>query len=418
MKYITQVISCVILCTMLFSCGSTRKITKVDDLSLITNAYTQGDILFLINALEKYPLYRGYTESYLYSYDFSTKSYGHIKQYAKVAQNDVNATIFFDSLLLNKQTITIDSLSNLSIAEVGEFYKENSREHDYLKTILRETYFSDVQSLDYRNRKTLYNAFKDTDLSSDIEQPYHELRDSLLSEIKGVLIPYFNSEREMLTQIEEVVRYESQKYVDAGIEKIISAANEKNDRGLFKKIFKREEIDSYSFKEYINDIINKTYDYTHIEKLTGDRISEYIISSNKLRSMLFNQYFSDNNSKNIYISDTVINKQLVWMIGRGEVEEIQSIKNFGTALTTSALALSAIPIPHVQAVGVAADVADLIYSIWQEKGINQAIEQMANTVYNDSSHCIDNYLTDIFKSLAESQKETENNIIKIFNDEF
>jgi hypothetical protein len=164
MKYIAQVISCVILCTILFSCSSTRKITKVDDLSLITNAYTQGDILFLINALEKYPLYRGYTESYLYSYDFSTKSYGHIKQYAKVAQNDVNATIFFDSLLLNKQTITIDSLSNLSIAEVGEFYKENSHEHDYLKTILRETYFSDVQSLDYRNRKTLYNAFKDTDL--------------------------------------------------------------------------------------------------------------------------------------------------------------------------------------------------------------------------------------------------------------
>lgn len=416
MKYIAQVISSIILCTILFSCSSTRKITKVDDLSLITNAYTQGDILFLINALEKYPLYRGYTESYLYSYDFSTKSYGHIKQYAKVAQNDVNATIFFDSLLLNKQTITIDSLSNLSIAEVGEFYKENSREHDYLKTILRETYFSDVQSLDYRNRKTLYNAFKDTDLLSDIEQPYHELRDSLLSEIKGVLIPYFNSEREMLTQIEEVVRYESQKYVDAGIEKIISAANEKNDRGLFKKIFQRESMDNYSFKEYVNGVINKTYDYTHIEKLTKDRLSEYITFSNQLRAMMFNQYFSDDKKRNIYIPNSVLENQLVWVIGRDDVNEIQSIKNKGTALTVGSMALGLIP--GIGAIAIAADVADLAYGLTQDGQINQALTQMADTIYSDSSRCIDDYLTGIFKSLTESQKETENNIIKIFNDEF
>ena len=416
MKYIAQVISGIILCTILFSCSSTRKITKVDDLSLITNAYTQGDILFLINALEKYPLYRGYTESYLYSYDFSTKSYGDIKQYAKVAQNDVNATIFFDSLLLNKQTITIDSLSNLSIAEVGEFYKENSREHDYLKTILRETYFSDVQSLDYRNRKTLYNAFKDTDLSSDIEQPYHELRDSLLSEIKGVLIPYFNSEREMLTQIEEVVRYESQKYVDAGIEKIISAANEKNDRGLFKKIFQRESMDNYSFKEYVNGVINKTYDYTHIEKLTKDRLSEYITFSNQLRAMMFNQYFSDDKKRNIYIPNSVLENQLVWVIGRDDVSEIQSIKNKGTALTVGSMALGLIP--GIGAIAIAADVVDLAYGLTQDGQINQALTQMADTIYSDSSRCIDDYLTGIFKSLAESQKETENNIIKIFNDEF
>ena len=416
MKYIAQVISCVILCTILFSCSSIRKITKVDDLSLITNAYTQGDILFLINALEKYPLYRGYTESYLYSCDFSTKSYGHIKQYAEVAQNDVNATIFFDSLLLNKQTATIDSLSNLSIAEVGEFYKENSREHDYLKTILRETYFTDVQSLDYRNRKTLYNAFKDTDLSSDIEQPYHELRDSLLSEIKGVLIAYFNSEREMLTQIEEVVRYESQKYVDAGIEKIISAANEKNDRGLFKKIFRRESMDNYSFKEYVNGVINETYDYTHIEKLTKDRLSEYITSSNQLRAMMFNQYFPDDKNRNIYFPDSVLKNQLVWVIGRDDVSEIQSIKNKGTALTVGSIALGLVP--GIGAIAIAADVADLAYGLTQDGQINQALRQMADTIYSDSSRCIDDYLTGIFKSLTKSQKETENNIIKIFDDEF
>ena len=45
MKYIAQVISCVILCTILFSCSSTRKITKVDDLGFtvkITKAHERA----------------------------------------------------------------------------------------------------------------------------------------------------------------------------------------------------------------------------------------------------------------------------------------------------------------------------------------------------------------------------------------
>ena len=220
----------------------------------------------------------------------------------------------------------------------------------------------------------------------------------------------------MLTQIEEVVRYESQKYVDAGIEKIISAANEKNDRGLLKKIFQRESMDNYSFKEYVNGVINKTYDYTHIEKLTKDRLSEYITSSNQLRAMMFNQYFPDDKNRNIYFPDSVLKNQLVWVIGRDDVSEIQSIKNKGTALTVGSIALGLVP--GIGAIAIAADVADLAYGLTQDGQINQALTQMADTIYSDSSRCIDDYLTGIFKSLTESQKETENNIIKIFNDEF
>ena len=75
-------------------------------------------------------------------------------------------------------------------------------------------------------------------------------------------------------------------------------------------------------------------------------------------------------------------------------------------------------VPGIGAIAIAADVADFAYGLSQDGQVNKAIEQMANTIYNDSSHCIDNYLTDVFTSLTKSQKETENNIIKIFDDEF
>ena len=154
----------------------------------------------------------------------------------------------------------------------------------------------------------------------------------------------------------------------------------------------------------------------NIEKLTKDRISEYITSSNQLRAMMFNQYFSDHKKRNIYIPDSILENQLVWVIGRDDVNEIQSIKNKGTALTVGSMALGFVP--GIGAIAIGADVVDLAYGLTQDGQINNALTQMADTIYSDSSRCIDNYLTDVFTSLTKSQKETESNIIKIFNDEF
>ena len=282
--------------------------------------------------------------------------------------------------------------------------------------MLYDAYFSDVKSLDYKNRKTLYEAFKDTDLSSEIEQPYHDLRDSLMVDIMDVLNSYFASERELLHQIEDVVRYESQQYIETGLEKILLAANEKNDRGLFKQIFKREDMDNYSFKEYVNKTINEAYDYQYIEHLVNDRLLEYLMSSKEMRSMLFNQYFNDSKYQNIYIPNDALKTRLVWVIGRDDVSNIQDIKDVGTALTVGSIALGFIP--GIGAVAIAADVVDIAYGLGQDDKINQATEQLANTIYKDSSKCIDGYITSIFNSLKESQQSTENNIKKIFNDEF
>jgi hypothetical protein len=46
------------------------------------------------------------------------------------------------------------------------------------------------------------------------------------------------------------------------------------------------------------------------------------------------------------------------------------------------------------------------------------MEALANTIYQDSSMCLEYYINDIFSQLYNNQEITANNIKKIFYEEF
>ena len=380
---------------------------------LVLEALSYGGQIINTLDIENYP-----AAAHISGFDFATN----VKTVHTISGDFFAKTIVL-SMGANPKTLGIEKEAEFTGRGIhycahcdGRFYKDNHTTHDFLTEILRDAYFSDVQSLDYKSRKSLYNAFKNTDLSNEIEEPYRTLRDSLMSDILAVLNPYFDSEKEIIDQIETAVRYDSQKYIEKGIEEIINAANKKNDRSLFKQIFQREDIDKYTFKEYINKAINDTFDYSYVEKLAKERLSEYLHSSQDMRSMLFNQYFNDDEYENIYIPDSTAKIQLVWVIGRDDVSNIQSIKNTGAALTAVSTAISFIP--YLNTIAIAADAIDIIYGFQQDGKINQAIEQLASTIYNDSSKCINEYIAALFKELKQQQYITEKNFRKIFKDEF
>ncbi len=429
-----RTIAYITICCILYSCGTATKTVspelenylalnrqirediKKQGKMLSAKAFEEGNIDALIDILNR-PISSGLAEQYIYDYDYSKSSYNDIKRYVGKVQHNLDASIFFDSLLVSRQAATLDSLSKMSLVEIGDFYRTNGEEHDYLKDILEVTYFSDIPSLDYKSRKTLFTIFKETDLASKIEQPYLELRDSLLTEITASLTTYFESEKELINQIEDAVRYESQKYVEDGVVKIITALNQKNERGTLKKIFKREDIDKYSYVEYIEKAIQDTYDAPFIEKLVKDKITEFVNTSNQLRTMLLSQYFSDNEYSNLYISLNPVRKPLYWSIGQDEFNDIQQVKNIGTTLTIGSFALAFIPGVGTAA-ATAADVADLAYGMGQDKRINQATENIGSRIYQDSTESIDYYLKKVFSELRESQQSSRDQFIRIFNEEF
>ncbi|MBQ9138053.1 MAG: hypothetical protein IJX65_05405 [Alistipes sp.] len=416
MKRLYYILTAFLLCAHILSCGTARRLAITEERRAISSAYEQGDVVSLIEFLDIYPQYRGYVETYLFSYDYSKTRYKLLKEYSLASKDNTEVALFFDSILIQRQCAIIDSLSNLSLSEVGRFYKNNYIEHDYLRQIITDSYLKNIDSLDYTTVKSLYKAFVGSDLTSEVERPYRNLRDSLMRDIMGVLDPYFTSERELLSSIETAVRYQAQRYVEQGIEKIISAANEKNQRGIFKRIFQRQDIDNYSFSGYVNKEINEAYDYSYVDSLVKSRLTKYVDSSKQMRSMLFNQYFDDSKYQNIYISDDVLNDELVWVIGRDDISNIQGIKDLGTLLTVGSMALSFVP--GVGAVAFVADVADLVYGFGQNEEVEHSIAQLAETIYNDSAVCIGDYISKVFTNLRQAQETTESNIRRIFNDDF
>jgi hypothetical protein len=138
--------------------------------------------------------------------------------------------------------------------------------------------------------------------------------------------------------------------------------------------------------------------------------------------MLFNQYFNDVLYDNIYISNDILQSHLVWEIGRQDVNNIQSIKNMGTALTVGSVTLGVaagiVSAGALAPIAFVADVADFAYGMGQDSQINKAMEALANTIYQDSSMCLEYYINDIFSQLYNNQEITANNIKKIFYEEF
>ena len=168
----------IISSALLISCGVSK------DLKMIQSYQDNKDVESLIRSISDLPNYRSTVEYTLFNdVDYDTYSYGSLKKFSELANSDVEISIFFDSLLVDRQTRTIDSLSTLGIEAVADFYREKGREHDYLHVIMKDSYFSDVESMDYQSMKVLNNAFAGTDLYPLVNKPYNARRDSLLADI-------------------------------------------------------------------------------------------------------------------------------------------------------------------------------------------------------------------------------------------
>lgn len=414
MHQVSKLLSTLLLCTFYctFITAGNLNVKK------IAKKYNPNDVIHsLIMYYEDAPSKKSKkVAQYIYDNDYSDVSYGKIKEYAQLAHNDTSIEEFFFTILEEKKAQTISKLSNMSLGRIVNFYNLHGSEHDYLKEVLRNVYFRNLDSLDYHSLKTLYQAFHTTDLYAEIEVPYVKLRNSLLADIMAAFEPCFKSEKELLKQIEDVVRFEAKQYIDSGLPIIIHQLNVKEDRSMLKKIFKPEDIDNYSFEEYAIETINNVYDYEYIERLIKNRIVEYLSSSKEIRYMLVNQYFNAMQYNNIYISNRTLNYHLNWDVARQDISSIQTIKDFGTALTLGSIVLGFVP--GMQWVALAADVADFAYGMGQDERINKAIEELANTIYLESSICLDMYIENIFAQLHKEQESTAQNIKNLFYEKF
>jgi hypothetical protein len=405
MKVFSQYLLLFSIC-ILSSCGIGNKI-YVNPHQIIKDDYNNGHIVGLIQDLSAYPFHRNYIESLLFNHIYDNVSYSDLKEFHRISQNDFKACEFFDSLLISRQIHTLDSLSLLSLNQIGDFYYKESREHDYLRKHFEEIYFSNIDSLDYINLRALNKAFGSTDLKNLYFDRYMSLRAEILNESMETLEEYLKIEDELIDDIEGTVREECWLYIENGVTEIIEGLMTKNNRGLFKKIFKREVVDNYQFKEYAEILINEYLSPETVQKTVTDKLDQLISACTEYRQEIYNTYFLDLKVDDLFINSDFHNHKCIWTIGRQDVDNISNIQLTGKALTAGSIALGFVP--GIGALAIAADIADFAYSMTQDKQIDNAMLQLTQTLLDDSFKCVDNYINEVFRIVRSSKTYTDNN---------
>ena len=281
---------------------------------------------------------------------------------------------------------------------------------------MKSAYFTNIDTLDYSSLKLLYQSFRGTNLEKLVQCRYNELRDSLLSIIMSNLNGYFHEETTMLYDIESSVRDYAERYIQNGITEILSSLIEKNDRGFFQKVFKAEEMDSYTFEEYAEQLINEHLNMEPVISVTNDKLHKYISTCSNFRNNLYKGYFTDTSCR-VRLDYETLNVSLNWNKERDGMDEMDKIKATANAITASSIVLAFIPGLNVVA-AAAADIVDFIYSLNQGTREDEAMKNLISALYIDSVECVGEYLDTIFSNVSQNRSFTEKEIKKVFYENF
>ena len=400
---------------LMASCGVQRA-ARIDELSIVNAHYSQRDIIGLISDLSLYPAYSDEAEEALFKkIDYSIYNYADICRFAFAAREDISAAPFFDSLKVEMESRALDVISKSDIEGAGLYYVANPPLRKFLRPYIEESYLSNIDGLDYTTLKSLYKSFSVTDISESISPRYHFLRDSLLADISSALDSYFQSEEETLDEMEYAIRHSADEYVKSGTETIISRLLEKNTRNLFKRVFKREEQDRYSFEEYAGRLVYETFQPSYVTGQVETGFEDFVSSSNEYRMKICEKYLK-RPDPSLFINNSFSDYQLYWVIGNEHARKLDEIKFTANALTIGSFALGFVP--GVGAIALAADVADFAYGMNQDKKEDEAMKKFTATLYGDSLDCIESYLQDVFGDIRSQRAESEKCIRRRLNEDF
>lgn len=400
---------------ILMSCGASRTIMTTEE-ATIGKDYANNDVLALIEDLQRYPMSRNLTEQILFSeLNYENCTYSDLKSFSKAADFDYKAFAFFDSLKFDRQEKVLSSLIDQPIQAIGDYYRRNADEHEYLQASLMPL-FSGIDTLDYELLKRLNSAFDSTDLQFLVKPHYYQVRDSLLSEIYLAVEGYFNAEQSLADQVEIAIRSQCENYIEQGVTTIISSLKEKEDRGFFKRVFQRQEMDNLSFEEYADTLIKQNLDFGRITNIVNERLFNWINSSNEYRQELIETYF-DNISESCSQLRDSLETPKVFDIRRHDIEKIESIKFTGSLLSWGSFALGFVP-----GIGwfapLVADVADFGFSLKQDGMINESMMNLTTTLYEDCVAAADKYVSAVFGNLKSDICRTREIIMRKLDEEF
>ena len=385
---------------------------------IVSEHLSQRDPIDLLDDLDKYPEFKDRIENTLYRrINYDDFDYMELKEFLLLAQDDFDASVFFDSLLVDRQESVLSSLAEEDdIFQVGIFYRNNSQQYDFLHDALKEAYFGDVNNLEYYGLKHLHMAFINTDLDKLVYPRYFSVRNEIVTGIMDELNPYFALEKDMLDEIDEEIRNDLEAYIENGVVSVVSELSEKVDRGFLKRTFRRKDMDNYSITEYAEKLIRDYLDQDYISDVINTGMSNFIKASTFSR-MDYLEYYCEDASENshYYISGEYVSDAIDLVTDKSKVKDIQNLKTFNNVTTIASFAIMFTPVGWA---GLLIDALDMYNGLTESSKVNTMMDQLSEALYVSCTEQVDKYMSDLYTDIDKAREESKNYITRYFYEIF
>ena len=402
-------------------CGTMRKAEQVippTPEQIVSEHLSLRDPIDLLDDLEKYPEFKDRIENTLYRrINYDDYDYKELKEFSMLAQDDFDASVFFDSLLVDRQESVLSMLAEEEdVVQVGIFYRNNYQQYDFLHDVLKDAYFGEVDNLEYYGLRSLHMAFINTDLDKLVYPRYSMVRNEIVTGIMDELNPYFIAEKELLDGIDEEIRSNLETYIENGVVSVVSELSEKVDRGFFKRTFRRKDMDNYSVTEYAEKLVGEYLDQEYISDVINTGMTSFIQASTHTRMDYLKNYCEDaSENSHYYISGEYGSDSIDLIADKSKAKDIQNLKAFNNATTIASFAMMFSPVGWA---GLLVDALDFYNGLTESSKVKTMMDQLSEALYVSCTEQVDRYMSDLYTDIDKAREESQKYITRYFNEIF
>lgn len=383
------------------SCGTPKLLKEhleTDNINLLINDYH-----------ELKPKYRTMITQHIFGqHDFSKDSYGTLVNY-RDKSNDILLTESFDSVVSIREDQILEHLDNCGdVNSVAEYYKSHSDEQSFLDPVVSATLTQNIEDYGYIDVRTMYRAFKGTNICDSIYPYYQEKRATALPAAKAIVQDYCKNELKLL----EVYRQDGRK--------------------------KMPEIANQTYEVVIDKLLEEDFPEgkSNLTALYG-RITEVNNPAPKVQAHI-NQLMQDLRNdmnecrENLVVQLTGYSEWGAWRVPEltadvkkmsvkcpiGDMMTISSIQNRRSTSSTLLSLASFIP----GAIGLLATAADIYksYKDSKEKAneLTPYIKSMAMTINKNLKNTCNKEYDTALKSLKKNIEHSQNKLNKYIDEKY
>lgn len=344
-------------------------------------------------------------------HDYSKNTYGELKNFHNKSQSE-NLMWKFSGIIKNREDSILSILDGFDkIKDISSYYKKHEDEQSFLTPIIAGTLLQNIQEYEYKDVRTIYREFKNTEIKDSIYPIYVEKRSHALPAAMNSVDKYCKSEIKLI----DVYKAEGKKRIP----QVASTAFEQMIDQLLDCDLSQNQS---QLKVQYNNITSKYNPISPIKNVVKDEVQKMMKDINECRAEIIKELLDSRNTNKYKLPSIpiIVKKKSVYYPTK-DFKAIASIYNKPTPQNKLSTALSiASWLPGF--IGAAASAADIYktYKDTQKKAaeVTPYIKHMATAVFkNFAATCNQEYdesFKNVRKSILKNQEQLKQSIYEDF----